>query len=174
MWRSCSSNSSAGLTRELKEKKWDALVIGGCHNGLTAAAYLARGGLSVAVLEQRHIVGGAAVTEELIPGFKFSRCSYLQSLLRPSVVRELALKRHGLKLLKPTASSFTLCLDGSYLLLGSNKERDYLELSKFSKRDAESYPRYLSLLTDVLKATLAADAIIGSMVRLYLFARYKT
>ncbi|KAH9663165.1 Amino oxidase domain-containing protein [Citrus sinensis] len=83
MWRRSFSNG-VSLTRTLKGKKWDALVIGGGHNGLIAAAYLARGGLSVAVLERRHVIGGAAVTEELIPGFKFSRCSYLQSLLRPS------------------------------------------------------------------------------------------
>lgn len=86
MWRQVrkfSSNSSFNA----KEKKWDALIIGGGHNGLTAAAYLARSGLSVAVLERRHIIGGAAVTEELIPGFKFSRCSYLQSLLRPCVIK---------------------------------------------------------------------------------------
>lgn len=86
MWRRSFSNG-VSLTRTLKGKKWDALVIGGGHNGLIAAAYLARGGLSVAVLERRHVIGGAAVTEELIPGFKFSRCSYLQSLLRPSVIR---------------------------------------------------------------------------------------
>jgi len=76
---------SSGATSALKEKKWDALIIGGGHNGLTAAAYLAR--LSVAVLERRHLIGGAAITEELVPGFKFSRCSYLQSLLRPSIIR---------------------------------------------------------------------------------------
>lgn len=80
------SSSPSGL---LKEKKWDAVVIGGGHNGLTAAAYLARSGISVAVLERRHLIGGAAVTEELIPGFRFSRCSYLQSLLRPCVIRFL-------------------------------------------------------------------------------------
>jgi flavin-dependent dehydrogenase len=80
-------SSSASATRVLKEKKWDALVIGAGHNGLIAAAYLARGGLSVAVLERRHVIGGAAVTEEIIPGFKFSRCSYLLSLLRPSIIR---------------------------------------------------------------------------------------
>ncbi|KAL5557290.1 hypothetical protein UlMin_039526 [Ulmus minor] len=139
MWRRSFSSSSR---RALTEKKWDALIIGGGHNGLTSAAYLGRGGLSVAVLERRHMIGGAAVTEELIPGFRFSRCSYVQSLLRPSVIRELDLARHGLKLLKPLASSFTPCLDGRYLLLGINDEQDYLEISKFSKCDADSYPRY--------------------------------
>ncbi|CAL5369228.1 unnamed protein product [Camellia sinensis] len=142
MWRRRNFNSSAISTIVLKEKTWDALVIGGGHNGLTAAAYLARSGLSVAVLERRHLIGGAAVTEELIPGFKFSRCSYLQSLLRPSIIRELELGRHGLKLLKRSPSSFTPCLDGRYLLLGPDKDRNYSEISKFSKRDAEAYPRY--------------------------------
>ncbi|XP_073311414.1 uncharacterized protein [Primulina huaijiensis] len=140
MWRHLST--AATSTRALGEKKWDALVIGGGHNGLTAAAYLARSGLSVAVLERRHVIGGAAVTEELVPGFKFSRCSYLQSLLRPSVIKELELARHGLKLLKRNPSSFTPCLDGRYLLLGPDKELNYSEISKFSKRDAEAYPRY--------------------------------
>ena len=88
MWRRrFSSSSSSSARRALTERKWDALVVGGGHNGLTAAAYLARAGLSDAVLERRHVIGGAAVTVELIPGFKFSRCSYLQSLLRPSLVR---------------------------------------------------------------------------------------
>ncbi|GMH24572.1 hypothetical protein Nepgr_026415 [Nepenthes gracilis] len=130
----------------LKNKKWDAIVIGGGHNGLTAAAYLARAGVSVAVLERRHIIGGAAVTEELIPGFKFSRCSYLQSLLRPSVIKELELERHGLKLLSRYPSSFTPCLDGRYLLLGADKDLNHSEISKFSKSDADAYPRYESQL----------------------------
>ncbi|KAA8531883.1 hypothetical protein F0562_006400 [Nyssa sinensis] len=141
MWRRRFS-SVAGAKRALKDKKWDAVVIGGGHNGLTAAAYLARAGFSVAVLERRHLIGGAAVTEELVPGFKFSRCSYVQSLLRPSIIRELELARHGLKLLKMKASSFTPCLDGRYLLLGSTPEQIYSEISKFSKRDADAYPRY--------------------------------
>ncbi|KAK6932102.1 hypothetical protein RJ641_001726, partial [Dillenia turbinata] len=144
MWKrrlsSCSSNATA--IKLLKDKKWDALVIGGGHNGLTAAAYLARSGLSVAVLERRHLIGGAAVTEELVPGFKFSRCSYLQSLLRPSIIRELELGRHGLKLLRRNPSSFTPCLDGRYLLLGPDSELNRSEISKFSIKDAQAYPRY--------------------------------
>ncbi|KAJ8621122.1 hypothetical protein MRB53_029651 [Persea americana] len=122
--------------------KWDAVVVGGGHNGLTAAAYLARSGLSVAVLERRHVIGGAAVTEELVPGFRFSRCSYVQSLLRPSIIKELELGRHGLKLLKRNPSSFTPCLDGRYLLLGPDAAFNHAEISKFSKKDAEAYPRY--------------------------------
>ncbi|XP_058081418.1 uncharacterized protein LOC131229472 isoform X2 [Magnolia sinica] len=145
MWRG-GERWSRGLKTEawrvLEKKKWDAVVVGGGHNGLTAAAYLARSGLSVAVLEKRHLVGGAAVTEELVPGFRFSRCSYLQSLLRPSVIRELDLKRHGLKLLKRIPSSFTPCLDGRYLLLGPDATFNHSEISKFSQKDAIAYPRY--------------------------------
>ncbi|KAL0350349.1 UNVERIFIED_CONTAM: Pyridine nucleotide-disulfide oxidoreductase domain-containing protein 2 [Sesamum radiatum] len=156
MWRQHSRRlttctAAANSTRVLTDNKWDALVIGGGHNGLTAAAYLARSGLSVAVLERRHVIGGAAVTEELIPGFKFSRCSYLQSLLRPAVIQELELARHGLKLLKRSPSSFTPSRDGRYLLLGPDKELNYSEISKFSKRDAEAFPKYETLLEDFCK-----------------------
>ncbi|KAL5987739.1 hypothetical protein ACLOJK_035491 [Asimina triloba] len=184
-------------TTALKEekKRWDAIVVGGGHNGLTAAAYLARSGLSVAVFEKRRLLGGAAVTEEIVPGFRFSRCSYLQSLLRPSVIRDLDLKRHGLKLLKRNPSSFTPCLDGRYLLLGPDAALNHSQISKFSAKDAEAYPRYENQLqkfctfmdsildsptpeirrdiqsftgdvrdkADVLKATLATDAVIGTM-----------
>ncbi|XP_057434899.1 uncharacterized protein LOC130727704 isoform X1 [Lotus japonicus] len=135
MWRRTFTSATA-----LKDKKWDALIIGGGHNGLTAAAYLARGGLSV------------AVTEELVPGFKFSRCSYLQSLLRPSVMNELELgSKHGLKLLRSNPLSFTPCLDGRYLLLGTDKHLNHSEISKFSQKDAEAYPRYESKLESFCK-----------------------
>ncbi|WVZ91415.1 hypothetical protein U9M48_037591 [Paspalum notatum var. saurae] len=124
-------------------KRWDAVVIGGGHNGLVAAAYLARAGRSVAVLERRAVLGGAAVSEsDLVPGFRFSRCSYLLSLLRPAILRELELERHGLKVLPRSSSSFTPCLDDRYLLLGPDAELNHSEISKFSKKDAEAYPRY--------------------------------
>ena len=94
--------------------KYDAIVIGGGHNGLTAAAYLARAGRNVLVLERRHVLGGAAVTEEVFPGFKFSVCSYVVSLLRPEIIRELDLPRHGLEIL-PLDGTFTPMPSGDYL-----------------------------------------------------------
>ncbi|KAL8152065.1 hypothetical protein V2J09_021873 [Rumex salicifolius] len=148
MWRRKFSSGAGGV---LASKKWDALVIGGGHNGLTAASYLARAGRSVAVLERRHVIGGAAVTEELVDGFKFSRCSYLQSLLRPAVIEELELQKHGMKLLIRNPSSFTPCLDGRYLLLGMDKELNHSEISKFSKKDADAYPRYEDQLESFCK-----------------------
>ncbi|KAI4383422.1 hypothetical protein MLD38_009260 [Melastoma candidum] len=146
MWRRGFSSLSRGnaAASSVVGRKWDAIVVGGGHNGLVAAAYLARGGMSVAVLERRHVIGGAAVTEEIVPGFRFSRCSYLQSLLRPSIIRDLELKRHGLKLLKPLAGTFTPCADGGYLLLGYDDLQNFEEISKFSRLDAEAYVRYYS------------------------------
>ena len=95
---------------------YDAIVIGAGHNGLTAAAYLARAGRKVLVLERRHVVGGAAVTEEIYPGFKYSVCSYVVSLLRPEIIRELELAKHGLELL-PLDGTFTPMPSGDYLWL---------------------------------------------------------
>lgn len=210
------SDSSRPSQQLPKGKRWDAVVIGGGHNGLVAAAYLARAGRSVAVLERRGVLGGAAVSEsDLVPGFRFSRCSYLLSLLRPAILRwvtspkdtsfaittprfllhscaaalhldafyqcrlfssvhnselhtdvliciwwwwvddttavvagaciytisDLELERHGLKLLPRSPSSFTPCLDGRYLLLGPDAELNCSEISKFSRKDAEAYPR---------------------------------
>ena len=93
---------------------YDIIVIGGGHNGLTHAAYLARAGRKVLVLERRHVLGGAAVTEEVFPGFKFSVCSYVVSLLRPEIIRDLDLPRHGLEIL-PLDGTFTPMPSGDYL-----------------------------------------------------------
>ncbi|KAG6543436.1 hypothetical protein Mapa_015106 [Marchantia paleacea] len=131
---------------ELVKCKWDAIIVGGGHNGLTAAAYLARAGVKVVVLERRSVLGGAAVTEEIIPGFKFSRCSYVQSLLRPTIIRDLQLLKHGLKLLPRVPSSFTPTTDGNSLLLGADIEFNQSQISKFSKHDASAFPRYVEQL----------------------------
>src|SRR5260221_4920713 len=98
-------------------KKYDVIVIGGGHNGLTNAAYLARAGKKVLVLERRHVLGGAAVTEEIFPGFKFSFCSYVVSLLRPEIIPDLDLPRHGFEIL-PLEGTFTPMPKGDYLLRG--------------------------------------------------------
>src|SRR4029434_11053435 len=94
-------------------RTYDVIVIGGGHNGLAHAAYLARSGMKVLVLERRHVVGGAAVTEEGFPGFPFSVCSYVGSVLRPEIIRELDLPRHGLEIL-PLVGTFTPMLNGDY------------------------------------------------------------
>src|ERR671939_429500 len=101
--------------------KYDVVVIGGGHNGLVNSAYLARAGKKVLVLERRHVLGGAAVTEEIIPGFKFSVCSYVVSLLRPEIIRDLDLPRHGLEIL-PLDGTFTP-LDGDFLWRGEDHRR---------------------------------------------------
>ena len=120
---------------------WDAIVIGAGHNGLTAAAYLARAGRSVLVLERRHLVGGAAVTEEIHPGFKFSVCSYVVSLLRPEIIRELGLAAHGLEIL-PLDGTFTPMPDGDYLWRVNDHARTFREIARHSRKDAEVYDEY--------------------------------
>src|SRR5881398_1247523 len=119
------------------KQKYDCIVIGGGHNGLVNAAYLARAGKRVLVLERRHVLGGAAVTEEVFPGFKFSVCSYVVSLLRPEIIRELDLPRHGLEIL-PLDGTFTPMHD-DYLWMTENPGRTYHEIRRFSVKDAEAY-----------------------------------
>src|SRR5712692_10386682 len=122
-------------------QKYDAIVIGGGHNGLTAAAYLARAGRKVLVLERRHVVGGAAVTEEVFPGFRFSVCSYVVSLLRPEIIRELDLPRHGLEIL-PLDGTFTPMPSGDYLWRVNDHAKTRREIARHSRLDAEAYDEY--------------------------------
>ena len=131
------------------DEKYDAIIIGAGHNGLTSAAYLAKAGLKVAVLERRHIIGGAAVTEEIVPGFKFSRCSYVLSLLRPKIIEDLQLKKHGLKVYNRDPFSFVPLRNhgqepGSpkYLIIGADMKENVRQIAQFSQKDALAYPKY--------------------------------
>jgi phytoene dehydrogenase-like protein len=121
--------------------KYDAVVIGGGHNGLTAAAYLAKAGRRVLVLERRHVLGGAAVTEEVYPGFKYTVCSYVVSLLRPEIIRDLMLPKFGLRIV-PLEASFTPFPDGRSLCRWPDPSKTRDEIRKFSKKDADVYPEF--------------------------------
>src|SRR4051812_33519266 len=127
----------------------DVIIIGGGHNGLTCAAYLARAGAKVLVLERRAVLGGACVTEEIWPGCKVSTAAYVNSLLRPQVIQELELKKYGFEMLPRNPSSFTPFPDGRYLLMGPDPKLNDREISKFSTKDASAFPRYEAMLTRV-------------------------
>ena len=139
-------------------ERYDAVIIGGGHNGLVSAAYLARAGLKTLVLEQRHVLGGAAVTEELYPGFRFSVFSYVVSLLRPEIIRELQLPRHGLDIL-PLDGTFTPLRPGEgptkgggdYLWRVNDHGRTIRELRRWSATDAEAYEEYGQLMVEMAR-----------------------
>src|SRR5437660_6382411 len=118
----------------------DVIVVGGGHNGLTAAAYLAGAGLTVTILERRAVVGGAAVTEEFHPGFRNSVAAYAVSLLNPKIIRDLDLAGHGLRIVERPLANFLPLPDGRYLKAGPGRSK--AEVAKFSARDAERLDAY--------------------------------
>jgi phytoene dehydrogenase-like protein len=118
---------------------YDCIIIGAGHNGLICSNYLAQKGWKVLVLEKRHLVGGACVTEEIAPSYKASIASYVVSLLLPEILEELELEKHGYKILPRNPSSFTPFEDGRYLLLGPNKESNYSEIKKKFREGCQGF-----------------------------------
>ena len=132
----------------------DALIVGGGHNGLVCAFYLAKAGLNVSIYEKRSITGGAAVTEEFHPGFKNSVASYTVSLLNPKIIKDMELKKYGLKVVKRPISNFLPIDDTTYLKLGGGLERTQEEFRRFSEKDAARLPEYydrIEAVADVLR-----------------------
>ena len=130
-------------------QRYDAVIIGAGHNGLTTAAYLAKAGWSVLVLERRHKVGGATTTEEIVPGYRFSVLSYVVSLLRPEIIRELDLPRHGLEIL-PLDGTFTPLPD-DYLWRRDDHAATMREIRRWSKSDADAYEEYGRLMAEMAR-----------------------
>src|SRR6202051_4731590 len=131
-------------------QSYDVVVIGGGHNGLVNAAYLAKAGKKVLVLERRGVLGGAAVTEEIVPGFLFSECSYVVSLLRPEIIRELNLPHYGLEIL-PSAGPFSPILNGDSLWRVNDHARTQREIRRHSRLDAEAYDEFSKMMTPMCR-----------------------
>lgn len=123
-------------------RSYDAVIVGGGHNGLVTAAYLARAGKKVLVLEAREVLGGCAVTEEVWPGFRVSTAAYLTSLLQERIIRELELPKYGYQVDAKDPAFFSVYPDGRYFFMWQDRAKTLAEIAKFSKRDAERYPAY--------------------------------
>ena len=147
--------------------RYDAIIVGGGHNGLVTACYLAAGGARTLVLERRPMLGGACVTEEIFPGYKFSTASYVCSLLRPQIVQDLELDHHGFELLRYDPAIFVPLEDGRSLAIWQDPERTREEIKKFSSRDARRYEEVEKLFHRMARfVTPLLDAIppnIGSL-----------
>jgi len=130
---------------------YDAIIVGGGHNGLACAAYLGRAGLRTLVLEQREVLGGAAVSQRPWPGYTISSLSYVLSLMPPEVMQELELRRHGLVLYPLSADYFVPFPDGSHLLLTKDPAQAQAAIARFSRKDAEAWPRFSALLARVAR-----------------------
>ena len=133
----------------MRERESDVLIVGAGHNGLVCAYYLAAAGLKVTVLERRHVVGGAAVTEEFAPGFRNSTASYTVSLLQPKVIRDMALERHGLRVVLRKVDNFLPMESGAYIISGGGGLTQR-EIARHSPADAERYPEYVRALDGVV------------------------
>ena len=134
--------------------RYDALIIGGGHNGLVCGAYLAKAGVKTLVLERRHLLGGAAVTEEVFPGYRMSVASYVMSLLSPRVINDLELRRFGLVVL-PANDLFSPLEDGDHIFLHDDVAKTQKEFARFSRKDAETYPLFNDHLQDAVKVVRA-------------------
>ena len=133
----------------MAKDNYDAVIIGGGHNGLVCSFYLAKAGLKVKVLERRNIVGGAAVTEEFHPGFRNSTASYTVSLLNPEVIKDMRLKENGLEIVKRPISNFLPIDDNNFLKVGGSIEKTQMQFRKFSNHDAEILPEYYRRIENV-------------------------
>src|ERR1700740_3553136 len=145
MLRPSLARSKTDSEHQQMPQHYDAIVIGGGHNGLVNAAYLAKAGKKVLVLERRHVLGGAAVTEEIFSGFLFSECSYVVSLLRPEIIRELDLPRHGLEIL-PLDGTFAPMLNGDYLWRVNDHAKTVREIRRHSGVDGEAYEKFSKMM----------------------------
>ena len=148
--------------------RFDVVIVGGGHNGLVTAAYLARAGRRVLVLERRELVGGCSVTEEIWPGYRVSTAAYLSSLLQDRIVRELELERFGYLVDPKDPAFFSVFPDGRHFFMWQDERKTLDEIAKFSKRDAETYPafeQYLEKLAVVVESLLLTTPPAPSSAR---------